>query len=100
MFNGLTEDDCPTTNTPPPRDEDEGHARMAPLTEAEVILMPVCMSVRTVGPTPAQNKEDSNALAGCAVKCDRKFMIIGVASLVFVALGTLIGVVVVVGGAR
>jgi hypothetical protein len=37
---------------------------MAPLAKAGVILMPVCEAVRTVGPTPAQNKEDNNALAG------------------------------------
>ncbi len=66
---------------------------MAQLAEAAVILMPVCKAVRTVGPTPAQNEKDNNALAGWTVKCG-KFMIIGVASLAFVALGTLIGVVV------
>ncbi len=96
FFNEPTEDDHPTTNAPPPRDEggpDRGHVRMTPLAEAAVVLMPVCEAVRTVGPTPAQDEEDENALAGWTVKCG-KFMMIGIASLVLVALGTLIGVVV------
>ena len=67
---------------------------MTPLAEAAVVLMPVCEAVRMVSPTPAQNEEDNDALAGLTVNC-WKFMKIGVASLVLVALGTLIGVVVV-----
>ena len=57
FFNEPTEDDHPTTNAPPPRDEggpDRGHVRMTPLAEAAVVLMPVCEAVRTVGPTPRQ----------------------------------------------
>ena len=89
-FDGPT-GDHPTTDVPPPGDE--GHARMTRLAEAAVVLMPVCEAVRTVGPTPAQDEEDNDALADWTVKCG-KCMMIGVASLVLVALGTLIGVVV------
>ncbi len=97
FFDGQTGDDRPTTDAPPRRDEggpDRGHERMTPMAEAVVVLMPVCEAVRTVGPTPAQEEEEDNAAhAGWTVKCG-KFMMIGVASLVLVALGTLIGMVV------
>ena len=90
FFGGPT-DDHPTSDAPFTRDE--GHARMTPFAEARVVLMPVCEAVRTKGPTPAQDEEDNDALANGAVRC-RKFMKIGVAFLVLVVLGTLIGVVV------
>jgi len=96
FYDGPTDDDRPSSDAPPPRDErgpDRGHAGMTPLAEAAVVLMPVCEAVRTVGPAPAQYEEDDNALAGWMVKCG-KFMMIGIASLVLVTLGTLIGVVV------
>jgi hypothetical protein len=87
FLDGPTDDDRPTTNASPPRDKggpDRGHARMTPLAEAAVVLMPVCEAVRTVGPTPAHDEEDNDALAGWTVKCG-KVMIIGVASLVLVS---------------
>ena len=70
---------------------------MTPLTEAAVVLMPVCEAVRTAGPSPTQDVEDNAAPAGWPVKCG-KYMMIGVASLVFVAVGTLIAVVVMMFG--
>ena len=91
FFDGPTTDDHPTSDAPFTRGE--GHARMTPLAEARVVLMPVCEAVRTKGPTPTQDEEDNDALADGAVRC-RKFMKIGVALLVLVVLGTLIGVVV------
>ena len=90
FFDGPT-GNRPSNDAPPPGDE--GHARMTPLAEDAVVVMPVCEAVRTVGPTPAQNEEDNDALTGWTVKCG-KFMMVGVASLVLVVLGTLIGVVV------
>jgi hypothetical protein len=54
FFDGPTGNDRPTTDAPPTGDEH--HARMTPLAEAAVVLMPVCEAVRTVGPTPAQLK--------------------------------------------
>ena len=89
-----TSDDPPTCNAPPPRD-DEGGPDRTPLAEATVIAMPVCEAVQmAAGPAPAQDDEDNDARAGWSVKC-WKFVVIGVASLVLLALGTLIGVVVV-----
>jgi hypothetical protein len=79
FFDGPT-GDRPTTDAPPPGDE--GHARMTRLTEAAVVLIPVCKAVRTVDPTPAQDEEDNTAQAGWPVKC-RKFMVIGVKALFF-----------------
>ena len=68
FFNGPM-GDRPTTDVPPPGDE--GHARMACLGEAAVVLMPVCEAVRTVDPTPAQDEEDNDALADWTVKCGK-----------------------------
>ena len=68
-------------------------AQITPLAEATVVLMPVCDAIRTAGPTPAHEEEENDALAGWTVKCGR-FMVMAVASLVLVALGTLIGVIV------
>ena len=96
FFDEQTSDDPPTYNAPPPRNEggpDRGHARTTPLAEATVIAMPVCDAVQMAGPTHAQGGEDNDARAGWSVQCG-KFLMIGVASLVLVALGTLIGVVV------
>ena len=78
FFDGPT-GDCPTTDAPPPGDE--GHAQMTHHAEAEVVLLPVCKAVRTVGPTPAQDKEDNTAQASWPVKCG-KFMMIGVKALI------------------
>ena len=96
FFDEQTSDDPPTYNAPPPRDEggpDRGHARTTPLAEATVIAMPVCGAVQMAGLAPAQDGEDNDARAGWSVKCG-KFVMIGVASLVLVALGALIGVLV------
>jgi hypothetical protein len=73
FVDGPTDDDNrPTTNAPPWRDEggpDRGHARMTPMAETVVVLMPVCEAVRTVGPTPAQYNyrcASSGARGACA----------------------------------
>jgi hypothetical protein len=95
FFDGPTGEDRPTTDAPPTGDE--RHARMTPLAEAAVVLMPVCEAVPTVGPTPAQDEEDIAAQAGWTVKCGN-YMMIGVASLIFLAVGTLIVAVVMIVG--
>ena len=59
FYGGPTDDDRPSSDAPPPRDErgpDRGHAGMRPLAEAAVVLMPVCEAVRTVGPTPLKTR--------------------------------------------
>ena len=102
FFDGPTTDDHPTSGGPFTRENGEpnrDHARMTtPLAEAAVVLMPVCEAVRTAGPSPAHDEEDNAAQqAGWPVKCG-KYMMIGVASLVFVSAGTLIAVVVMMVG--
>jgi hypothetical protein len=102
FFDGPTTDDHPTSDGPFTRDNgepDRGHARMmTPLAEAAVVLMPVCEAIRMSGPSPAQDEEDNAGRhAGWPVKCG-KYMMIGFALLVFVAVGTLIAVVVMMVG--
>ena len=87
----LKSDDPPTCNAPPLRDK--GGPDQMPLAKALVIAMPVCEAVQKMGPTPGQDGENKDAQSGWLVKYG-KFMMIGVASLVLVALGALIGVVV------
>ena len=68
---------------------------MMPLAEATVIAMPVCEAVQmAAGPaTSAQDGDGTDARAGWLVKCG-KFVMIGFKLLVSVALGSLIGEVV------
>ena len=102
FFDGPTTDDHPISDGPFTRDNgepDRGRARMTtPLAEAAVVLVPVCEAVRASGPSPAQDEEDNAARqAGWPVKCG-KYTMIGVTSLVFVSVGTLIAVVVMMVG--
>ncbi len=64
FFDGPTTDDHPTSDGPFTRDNgepDRGRARMTtPLSEAAVVLVPVCEAVRT-SPSPAQDEEDNAA---------------------------------------
>ena len=97
FFDGPTMDDHPTSDGPFTRDigkPNRGHAwKTTPIAEAAVVLMPVCKAVQ-MSPSPTQDEEDNAARqAGWLVKCG-KYMMIGVASLVFVSVGTLIAVVV------
>ena len=99
FFDGPTDDHL-TSDAPSTRDKGEsnrGHARMTPLAEAAVVLMPVCEAIPTAGTSPALDEEDNDVQAGWPVKCG-KYMMVGVASLVFVSVGTLIAVVVVMVG--
>jgi hypothetical protein len=100
FFDGPT-DDHPTSDGPFRRDNGElnrGHAWMTPLAEAAVVLMPVCEAVGSNGrPFSSQDEEDNAAQAGWPVKCGT-YMMIGVALLVFVSVGTLIAVVVMMVG--
>ncbi len=100
--NGKTSDDPPTYNAPPRRNDEGGpdqgrraRAATTPLAETTVIAMPVCEAVQmAAGPaTSAQDGDGTDARAGWSVKCGR-FVMIGFKSLVLVALGSLIGVVV------
>jgi hypothetical protein len=89
-----------TSNAPPMRNEggtDRGHVRMMPLAEAVVIAMPVYEVDRMASPVPVPDKEGNDTIACWSVKCG-KFMMIGIALLVFVAVVAIIAVVVMMVG--
>ena len=64
-----------------PSEADRARERMAPLSEAVVITMPVCEAVRMASPpAPAQDEDDSggeenDALVGCSIRCGKFAMI-------------------------